>query len=58
MILRTDYRAVNGKGVTLYTFGDKSSALAWAEANSFRHEGLRVERLRLVAEPIKHMARA
>jgi len=41
-ILRTDYAAVNARGVTLYTFNDGDKARAWVRDNLHRHVGARV----------------
>ena len=50
--LRTDYRAVNGKGVCLYSFGDAESARAWAKDNVHLHDGLTVEEVTITARRI------
>lgn len=50
--VRTDFAAVNGKGVTLYTFNDLQSARAWARDNAARHDGLRIEQVTLVAATV------
>lgn len=40
--LSTDYRAVNAKGVTLYTFNDEGRGRAWVRDNACLHDGLRL----------------
>lgn len=47
--IRTDYIAVNARDVTLYTFGDRDTARAWAKDNAHLHDGLRIERVEIVA---------
>lgn len=39
---RIDFAAVNGRGVTLYTFNDAAKARAWARDNCHLHDGLHV----------------
>jgi hypothetical protein len=43
MCTRTDYEAVNARGLTLATFGDADLARAWVRDNASTHPGLRVE---------------
>lgn len=50
--LRTDYIAVNGKNVTVYSFGDLPTARAWAKENAHLHDGLRVEEVTMTARPV------
>lgn len=38
--VRTDYAAVNAKGVTLYTFNDAAAGRAWVRERAALHEGL------------------
>ena len=51
-ILRTDYAAVNARGVTLYTFSDLAKARAWVRDNAHLHSGLTLESIQLVARRI------
>lgn len=37
---RTDYAAVNARGVTLYTFSDPAVGRAWVRNNAALHTGL------------------
>ena len=37
--LRTDYVAVNSRGVKLYTFNDAAKARAWVRSNASLHDG-------------------
>lgn len=39
-IVRTDYAAVNGLGVKLYTFNDIAKGRAWVRDNAAVHVGL------------------
>ena len=50
--LRTDYAAVNGRNVTVYSFGDLPTAKAWAKDNAHLHDGLRIERVTLSADTV------
>lgn len=40
---RTDYRAVNGRGVDVRSFGAADLAVRWVEGNAAAHDGLHVE---------------
>lgn len=50
--IRTDYAAVNGKGVTLYTFNDATKGRAWVRENACLHDGLILEEVQLVARRV------
>lgn len=50
--IRTDFAAVNGKGVTVRTFDDERRAKAWVRDNACLHDGLRLERHQITAERI------
>jgi len=50
--LRTDYAAVNAKGVTVYTFSDREQGRAWVRENACRHEGLTLEEVSITARRI------
>lgn len=50
--IRTDYAAVNGKGVTLYTFSDAAKGRAWVRDNAALHDGLILEEVQLVARRV------
>lgn len=45
MTPRTDYAVTNYLGVTIRTFGDRQSAIAWADEHASEHEGLVVDRV-------------
>ena len=49
-IVSTDYRAVNGVGVVVRTFGCLQSAKAWARDTAHLHDGLKIERVTVTAE--------
>ncbi|MFC0633253.1 hypothetical protein [Brevundimonas balnearis] len=50
--LRTDYAAVNARGVKLYTFSDREAGKAWVRENAYRHDGLHLRRITITEEPI------
>lgn len=50
--LRTDYVAVNSRGVKLYTFNDAAKARAWVRSNAALHDGLHLQEVSLVARKI------
>lgn len=50
--IRTDFAAVNGAGVTLYTFNDLPRARAWVRDNAAIHTGLHVQEVSLVTRKI------
>lgn len=50
--LRTDFAAVNAKGVTVRTFDDERRAKTWVRENALLHDGLTLERVKIVAERI------
>lgn len=50
--IRTDYAAVNARGVTLYTFNDLATARAWVRDNAHQHDGLMLEEVALTARRI------
>lgn len=37
---RTDYRAVNARGLVLRTFADRELGRTWVKENACRHDGL------------------
>lgn len=51
-LLRTDFAAVNGKGVTVRTFDDERRAKAWVRDNACLHDGLTLERHDITARRI------
>lgn len=50
--VRTDWQAVNGKGVVLYTFNDVAKGRAWVRDNSALHEGLILEVIEVTARRV------
>ena len=48
-VIRTDYQAVNANGVVLFTFNDRDAARAWVRDNAYRHDGLMLERVEVIA---------
>lgn len=51
-IVRQDFQAVNGCGVTLRTFNDPAKGRAWVRENAALHEGLVLEEVALTARRI------
>lgn len=51
-VVRTDWQAVNGKGVVLYTFNDVAKGRAWVRDNAALHDGLILEEVQLVARRV------
>lgn len=51
-VLRTDYAAVNGRGITVYTFSDPAKGRAWVRDNAFLHDGLTLEVVTLTARRV------
>ena len=50
--VRTDYQAVNGNGVVLFTFGDRDAGRAWVRDNACRHDGLILEQVEVIARRV------
>jgi hypothetical protein len=50
--IRTDYAAVNGLGVKLYTFNDASKGRAWVRDNAAIHTGLHLVEVALTERRI------
>ena len=51
-VLRTDFAAVNAKGVTLYTFSDPAKGRAWVRENACRHDGLHLQEVQITARKV------
>lgn len=51
-LLRTDFAAVNARGVTVRTFDDERRAKAWVRENACLHDGLTLEEVSLTARRI------
>lgn len=47
-LIRTDYRAVNRRGRTLYTFSDRDLGREWVRKHQHLHDGLKLERVETV----------
>ncbi len=50
--IRTDYAAVNGMGVTLYTFNDFERGRDWVKANAGLHDRLELQEIAVVARRV------
>lgn len=51
-VLRTDFAAVNGAGVTVRTFNDAAFGRAWVRDNAFLHDGLTLEEVQITARRV------
>ena len=51
-VLRTDYAAVNSRGVILFTFSDPAVGRAWVRANTALHDGLVLEEIAVTARRV------
>jgi len=51
-VVRTDWQAVNSKGVVLYSFNDIARGRAWVRENASLHDGLVLEEVALVARRV------
>lgn len=51
-LVRTDWQAVNGKGVVLYTFNDVAKGRAWVRDNAALHDGLILEEVSVTARRV------
>lgn len=51
-VLRTDFAAVNGLGVTLCTFNDAAKGRAWVRDNAALHTGLVLEEVSVTARRV------
>lgn len=51
-VIRTDYQAVNSRGVLLFTFSDPAVGRAWVRDNASLHDGLALEEVSLIARRV------
>lgn len=51
-VVRTDWQAVNSKGIVLFTFSDIARGRAWVRDNASLHDGLVLEEVSLVARRV------
>jgi len=51
-VIRTDFAAVNGKGVTLCAFNDAAKGRAWVRDNAALHDGLVLEEIAITARRV------
>lgn len=51
-VVRTDFQAVNGRGVVLFTFSDPAVGRAWVRANAALHDGLVLEEIAITARRV------